>query len=59
MTEFTVNSRGLDWWSAITQTTCCWLATLKPAEPDTIVCRTSDDPTDLQELLASHVGRKH
>jgi hypothetical protein len=60
MTEILVNSRGCDWYAAITQTgTTCWLAQLKEIAPDTVVVRASDDPADLGELLASAGGWKH
>lgn len=59
MTEILVNSRGCDWYSAITLTTGSWLALLGTKSPDSIVVRTVDDPEDLQELIVQHYGTKH
>lgn len=60
MTELLVQSRGCDWYSAITLTPgTCWLAMLKEVSPDAVVVRDSDDPSDLQELLTSCGGWKH
>lgn len=60
MTEIIVESKGCDWWSAISLTPgTCWLAMLGNVSPGTVVVRDRDDPKDLQELLTSCGGRVH